>query len=613
MKSKYTKSKSQYQKATPAEIFHVLKKDWGLPGNSVNSGRCRCPGHNGDDKHLSVKIDGDKVLFNCFSHGCSYEAIMRGAGLWRDPVPVKAKPKKKAKLNTAVPIGDKAFTDPEHAKRMAEQLKRAVGIPIEEIEKTSDEVRRKHQKKGVVQSDNPSPLELEYEEEIEKQASSVTFNKSQYVDPTITELDVLMQFLSVIKDNYCTIDGDWRRWAGTHWSRDGARTEITKIAITVAKFLGAKSPKTWGWNSRDAGAYDDQVVSTASAWDKPESDCLFNARNGTVNLNTLELQQHNRADKLLAVADVHYTDKPNIDALEFWYNFLFATIPDEGDRDFIRQFFGYSLTGWIMDHHAPFLIGAPGSGKSTLITAIQNVLGSWSVDLNAQHLFTNDNSHQTGLMQYHGKRLAVCRELPKGRLNTSLFNMLTGDSEITGRHMRQDFVTYRRTSKLLCIGNPNHMPSFGTGHADGIKRRLIIIDCPNIPDKPDPLLPRQLATPESKSAILHWMILGLQEFIDNGYCLEVSESTRERTNQEFVDQDSVGLFLLDRCRTDAKGVESSAGGVHSAYVEYCENEGFIPLNRNRFSKEMKSRGFLAKTTKDKNQKTIRVYESIYVI
>lgn len=85
-KSNYT----QFERATSAEIIAALKSDWGLGYKGYPANRCRCPGHGGEDANLAVKQENEKILLYCHSHNCSFEQIVRGLGLWRDPVPVKA-------------------------------------------------------------------------------------------------------------------------------------------------------------------------------------------------------------------------------------------------------------------------------------------------------------------------------------------------------------------------------------------------------------------------------------------------------------------------------------------------------------------------------------------
>jgi len=424
------------------------------------------------------------------------------------------------------------------------------------------------------------------------------------------EIDVLNELVRQIPDNFCSIEGDFREWKGTHWERAGAKAEVTRKAVHIARKMEVRYPKTSAWNARDAAAFDAAILTKIPDWDRAQSDTLFNCRNGTIDLNTGELKSHDRHDRLQSMADVKHAAEPDPEAAETWQAFTESVLPDAGDRNFAQRFFGYSLTGWNMDHHCLFMIGVPGSGKSTLITAVMNVLGSWAVTINPAHLMHGYNGHQSSIMQYFGKRLAIVPELPKGRVNNAIINTLTGDSELAGNFMRQDYVTFRRTSKLLCVGN--EMPALGTHFQDGLKRRLVIVDCPNKPEKPDALLPRKLTKPEMRTAILHWMLEGLEKFREAGFILTVPESAQERTNAEFVYQDSVGLFLTAKCRDDALKIETPGSEIHREYKEHCEAEGYRPLERTGFSREMANRGYPAKMRRI-DGKVERVYERIQLV
>jgi hypothetical protein len=43
---------------------------------SRRSGRVPCPAHGGRDRNLAWRMDRDRVLLTCWSHGCSFEDIL---------------------------------------------------------------------------------------------------------------------------------------------------------------------------------------------------------------------------------------------------------------------------------------------------------------------------------------------------------------------------------------------------------------------------------------------------------------------------------------------------------------------------------------------------------
>ena len=99
----------------------------------------------------------------------------------------------------------------------------------------------------------------------------------------------------------------------------------------------------------------------------------------------------------------------------------------------LQTYLGYGLTGWIWDHSILMILGPGGAGKSTLINAVDGVMGSLACRFQADILMKrNYHAHKEEWMQFRGKRMAFAAELRKGAaLETSAVNMLTGDDTIS--------------------------------------------------------------------------------------------------------------------------------------------------------------------------------------
>ena len=57
-------------------VIDKLTQNYGLSLRD-NKGRCRCPGHNGTDKNLVVRIENNLVLTHCKSHNCEHKDIVK--------------------------------------------------------------------------------------------------------------------------------------------------------------------------------------------------------------------------------------------------------------------------------------------------------------------------------------------------------------------------------------------------------------------------------------------------------------------------------------------------------------------------------------------------------
>ncbi|MFM9785440.1 hypothetical protein ACKI13_46060, partial [Streptomyces scabiei] len=105
----------------------------------------------------------------------------------------------------------------------------------------------------------------------------------------------------------------------------------------------------------------------------------------------------------------------------------------------------------------PFLTGGGDNGKSAVLGACRAAAGSYSVTVPEKLLLGSDSEHPTEIMTLRGARLAVFEELPRGgRLNAQRMKLLAGTNELSGRFMRENFVTFSATHTL--IGASNHLP-----------------------------------------------------------------------------------------------------------------------------------------------------------
>ncbi len=378
----------------------------------------------------------------------------------------------------------------------------------------------------------------------------------------------------------------WHRWTGTHWTRADAEIEAERA---VEHCLGADVSKRNAFirGAVSAARRQDGIHVPAADWNQ-ERGTLFNVRNGVLDLVSGDLRDHDPADRFLGVANVEWQEGARSAS---WDAFLQSILPDEAERRLLQAFLGFSLTDWVMDHHFLMLIGPPGSGKSTLVEALAGVMGSLACRFDSQILMRNWTGHETALMQFRGKRLAFASEIARGAsVNTARLNELTGDEQITGHLMRQDHVTFRRTHKTILVGN--HRPHFGDTMSDGLRRRLILLEPQAVPEEErDPMLPRELAKPESRSAILRWMVEGLRLFVADGHQLQIPDSVAERNCDAFEADDPLAEFLADKpVKKDANGFIPT-DEVHRLFVYHCDQTGRKRLSQRALVDKLKRRGW----------------------
>lgn len=133
----------------------------------------------------------------------------------------------------------------------------------------------------------------------------------------------------------------------------------------------------------------------------------------------------------------------------------------------------------VSKNYVMFLTGSGGTGKSTLMSIIEETLGNENIaQLNSRVLvnqkrgFDNENGPSPEIAELEGKLLAVTMELPEdGKLNSDQLKRLTGNDLISARQLRQGLHKFRPTAQVCIVGNT--LPSFYK-HDSGIIRRLLV-------------------------------------------------------------------------------------------------------------------------------------------
>jgi putative DNA primase/helicase len=155
-----------------------------------------------------------------------------------------------------------------------------------------------------------------------------------------------------------------------------------------------------------------------------------------------------------------------------WLAFLDqVTKGDAGLIRFLKQWFGYSLTGDIREHALVFAHGPGGNGKGVCINTISTIMGEYACAAAMDTFVASDgDKHPTDLAMLRGARMVMVNETEEGRAwAEARIKQLTGDDKIRARFMRQDFFEHMPQFKLAFSGN--HKPVLKNVD-DAAKRRI---------------------------------------------------------------------------------------------------------------------------------------------
>jgi len=317
---------------------------------------------------------------------------------------------------------------------------------------------------------------------------------------------------------------------------------------------------------------------------------LLNVLNGTIDLRTGELRDHDPSDLITRCAPVVFNPEARC---PMWRRVLDRCIPDTAVSQFLQRAVGYALTGVIAQHGFFFLYGRGANGKSTILNTIMKLLGEYSRTVPVEMFIeAQGDRHPTEIADLHGVRFAVTSEAPLGKsFDESKLKKLTGGDRLEGRRMREDFWQFDPSHKLFISGN--HRPRI-KGQDDGIWRRVYLIpfDVQIPASEQNPDLTSLLA--DELPGILNWAIAGCMAWRACG--LDAPDSVKAASEDYRQSQDALADFFDSCCEiaptgSDPKLYRQNWPEFFRAYNAFCERNKEKPLGKIILLEHMADRGF----------------------
>lgn len=259
-------------------------------------------------------------------------------------------------------------------------------------------------------------------------------------------------------------------------------------------------------------------------------------------VSTVRLDPHDRAALQTKIAACGYDPDASAPLFE---EFLARIQPAQDMRDFLRRWFGLSMTGLTWEQKLAFFYGHGANGKSVLVDLMAWMLGGYAATAKIESLTGQTKrggaDATPDLIPLMGARFVRASEPEQGeRLKEGTIKELTGGEPILIRALHSDFVEVKPEFKLTISGN--HKPEI-RGTDDGIWRRMLLVPFDiHIPQaERDPDLGKKLRA--EAPGILRWMVDGLIDYLDGG--LREPARVLEATQDYRSDSDPVGTFLTE--------------------------------------------------------------------
>jgi len=389
--------------------------------------------------------------------------------------------------------------------------------------------------------------------------------------------------------------GAWMVWDGRRWALDQSGASVNACVDTALAILAeARSSESEGllkW--AQASQKRERITAMASlaqprlavvSDDLDADPWLFNCLNGTLDLRTRTLCPHDPDDLITRLAPVVYDANARCPRFDSFLHRIF-----EGDAEligFVQRWHGYCLTADIRHQHLPIYHGAGGNGKSVLLDAIGGVMGDYAAQAPPDLLTSQKHAqHPTEIADLIGRRMVVASETEAGaELRIQTLKRLTGDARLKGRFMRENFVEFPRTHKMVLV--TNNRPAI-VEDSEAVWRRVLMVPFNVVipPEERDPALLEKLHG--EYPGILAWLVRGCPA--PDAHSLDIPESIRLATNSYRGRPNSLDIFLRECCELRRDAVTPS-DELTAAYEAWAEERSHVPLRARAIGSVLRGHG-----------------------
>ena len=410
---------------------------------------------------------------------------------------------------------------------------------------------------------------------------------------------------------YVAQENLWTCYTGQRWEvdhlgrRHGKANETAREMMREALDIGdpdaGKRALKWAYESQKDPRLEAMVKRaryekgmTILPKDLDNQLDFLNVENGTIDLTTGELQDHNKSDLITKLAPVHYDPNAKCPRWEEFISEIFG-----GDKELcesVQRDLGYSLTAHVTEDVLFILYGYGRNGKTTLLELIRSVLGDYAQAARPELLLprrTGGASEEEAVLK--GARFVLTSETGSGKeFDEAKVKRLTGGDTIRARRVYGHEFEFEPSHKIWLA--TNHRPVIrDTDKAIWKRIHLIPFNATFEGDAADTHLLQKLQA--EAPGILNWLIEGCLKWREIG--LKPARVIEAATNEYRSDMDTLGAFL-DECCVVADMYEDSvqATRLHAEYKDWCDRSGEKPATQREFGQRMTERGFKKKKQND---------------
>lgn len=296
---------------------------------------------------------------------------------------------------------------------------------------------------------------------------------------------------------------------------------------------------------------------------KPASYLVF--KNGTLNLNTLELEPHSR--KHYAILGFQFDWDAEEGATPAFDAYLESSIPDEDSRLLLKEAIGYYLTPFDDEPATFYLYGKQRTGKSRIFKFLYELFGpKFSTTFNLQALTTSDHN----IASLVGKFVNLQDEDESERISGDKLKALLDHSPIQARRLYEDPFQFRPFTKFLFCANK--LPNFK--EIEGITRRIHFIHFQHeIPvEAQDKQLHEKLM--QEAPRIMRKCLLKFRAVMDRNFEFTSPDASRALMQEFLVSVQPARSFFQEWCEvTEDESLWATNDDIYFAYDLWRDKNG----------------------------------------
>ena len=373
----------------------------------------------------------------------------------------------------------------------------------------------------------------------------------------------------------------WYKYNGTHWEHVQTKNPIV-LDNQMEDIFRRIGIKVSGRAVDDARRFARRYC---TAIETPPAG-LINFRNGTLDLTSKTLQPHDRKHGFTYCLPYDYAgqgETPIFDRL------LASNTDDPAAPNVIMTHIGLALMRDTGFQNVVLLLGQPGSGKSTILRAINRLLGMAEYKYAPGMIYNPDRegSLQRGVCRdWH---VTVMDEFPTEALkHEDLFKQMTAHEGVDSR-LHQALPTNEQWMPKAIMA-ANDMPVF-TDKTGAIRRRLIVITSSNVRKEADfdRSIMRRL---EPEFGAFAAKCLAAAESAIAANCYPVSAAMVAKYDELATDNDPVKAFVAEMCVLSTDNANATvtcySSELHEAYKDWAARNGHKEISNIALSRRITS-------------------------